>query len=252
MLLRENLRATNSLTKYPSILTYHALDDRGRVTDEVLVSFDVSPILVTEKIDGTNARIICHRGDYLIGSREELLTARGDCIHNPALGIVDALHTMAERAASYTRNEPEVVVVFGEVYGGKASAASKQYTVSSAVGFRVFDVVTFTEDEFREMSTRDPRRIAAWRDGCGQRFMEAVALANFVALADLERVPVIGTWEHLPTTPGDVLTLLRATLPSTRAGIDANGRAEGLVARTADRKRIAKLRFEDYERGQKR
>lgn len=96
-MLAEDLRAINSLTKYPSILTYHALGDRGRVSDRVQVDFGTDPVLVTEKIDGTNARIICRDGDYLIGSREELLHARGDRVHNPAMGIVDAMRPIADR-----------------------------------------------------------------------------------------------------------------------------------------------------------
>ncbi|MFI7515873.1 hypothetical protein ACIBVK_20520 [Micromonospora echinofusca] len=56
------------------------------------------PVTLTEKVDGTNARIVgLPGGAYLIGSREELLYARGDLIGNPALGIVDALRDVAER-----------------------------------------------------------------------------------------------------------------------------------------------------------
>lgn len=55
------------------------------------------PVTLTEKVDGTNSRIIVlPDGSYLIGSREELLYARGDLIGNPALGIVDALRDVAE------------------------------------------------------------------------------------------------------------------------------------------------------------
>lgn len=248
MLLRENLKATNSLTKYPSILTYHALGERGRLTGELQVPFGEGPLFASEKIDGTNARIICHAGDYLVGSREELLHARGDCIWNPSMGIVDALVGTDERIASLTRPAQHVTVVYGEVYGGKITSASKQYTSGCAVGFRVFDVVSFEEDEFRAMLTWETARIASWRDSGGQRFLDDLVLNQFAEMSRLELVPHVTTLDSLPCDRAEVLAMMRAVLPETRAGLDVNGRAEGLVVRTPTRSRIAKLRFEDYER----
>src|SRR5687767_1954189 len=86
-----DLKAINSMTKYPSIPTYHALDPRDGSLLEETIPFS-GMVIGTEKIDGTNSRIILlPDGTYLLGSREELLYARGDLIGNPALGIVDAL-----------------------------------------------------------------------------------------------------------------------------------------------------------------
>jgi hypothetical protein len=47
---------------------------------------------------------------------------------------------------------------------------------------------------------------------------------------------------------------LESMLPTTLVALDtdAGGSPEGLVVRTADRSRIAKIRFEDYQRHQKR
>src|ERR1043165_1712275 len=92
-----HLAAVNSMTKYPSIPTYHALDPRnGNLTDET-VPFN-GPVFGTEKIDGANARIILLSDDtYLLGSREELLYAKGDLIENPSQGIVTALKPVAEK-----------------------------------------------------------------------------------------------------------------------------------------------------------
>ncbi len=72
------------MTKYPSIPTYHALDPRnGGLLDET-VPF-TGTVLATEKVDGTNARIVqLPDGGYLLGSREELLYAKGDLIGNPS------------------------------------------------------------------------------------------------------------------------------------------------------------------------
>lgn len=252
-MLRVNLKATNSLTKYPSILTYHALGDRGRVTDTVQVDFD-APVLVTEKVDGTNARIIVHRSDYLIGSREELLHARGDCIHNPSMGIVEAIRPVAEALASGSlATRDHVLVLYGEVYGGKVTGASKHYTSSGAVGFRAFDVQTFDDVDFGDMLSWPVEKIAAWRDGGGQRFWgwgDVHALAE--ALGE-RTVPLLTPGAgRLSASPADTLAWMRQAITNTRAGIDAHGRPEGLVLRTADRSRIAKLRFEDYERGSRK
>src|ERR1051326_571600 len=74
----DHLARLNSATQYPSILTYHALGERGRLTEDRTTDFStVNPddVEVTEKIDGTNARIIIpprRMGGALIGSRTEL------------------------------------------------------------------------------------------------------------------------------------------------------------------------------------
>jgi len=52
---RVDLAKLNSLTKYPSILTYHALGDKGILQETVQVPFD-GRVIGTEKVDGTNRR----------------------------------------------------------------------------------------------------------------------------------------------------------------------------------------------------
>ncbi|MFC7428120.1 hypothetical protein [Nocardia tengchongensis] len=82
-----NLEAVNSLTKYPSIPTYHQLGERGRLTEAV--SEFAGPVIGTEKIDGSNARIVSlPDGSWLLGSREELLCAQGDLIGNPTRSMI--------------------------------------------------------------------------------------------------------------------------------------------------------------------
>ena len=48
-----DLRKLNSITKYPSIPTYHKIGEKGVLEDEV-VSFGSDKIILTEKVDGTN------------------------------------------------------------------------------------------------------------------------------------------------------------------------------------------------------
>lgn len=119
-----DLGKLNSMTKYPSIPTYHALGDRGTLLEQT-VNFD-GEVILTEKVDGTNSRIVLlPDGNFVLGSREELLFAKGDLIGNPALGIVNALKDVAN---SLMPLKNSITVVFLELYGGRITAASKQYT----------------------------------------------------------------------------------------------------------------------------
>ncbi len=242
-----DLKVINSMTKYPSIPTYHTLDPRNGGLVEEAVPF-TGTVVATEKVDGTNSRIVLlPDGSYLLGSREELLYARGDLIGNPALGIVDALRPVAE---ALTTGDDSIVVYFLEVYGGKVTAASKQYTGSGRVGFRLFDVVDVAD--YADLLTWDPQRIAGWREAGGQRFRDEKALAE-AGPALTPRLFEIDAVD-LPTGIEDTKAFLDERLPATRANLDGepSGRAEGIVLRTTTRSVIAKARFQDYERTLKR
>ena len=71
----------NSLTKYPSILTYHELGTKGGLKEGLVEgkSFAGQEVYITEKVDGTNGRVVFATNDkgevvdYLLGSRENLL-----------------------------------------------------------------------------------------------------------------------------------------------------------------------------------
>lgn len=68
-----DLSALNSLTKYPSIPTYHDLDPANGSLLNTTVAY-TGPVIGTEKIDGTNSRIVSlPDGTYILGSREEFL-----------------------------------------------------------------------------------------------------------------------------------------------------------------------------------
>lgn len=197
--------------------------------------------------------------DWCAGSTPEAMRgdedapARGDCIHNPALGIVDAIRPTAEQLVrTDAPSAGEVLVLYGEVYGGKVTAASKSYTSSGAFGFRVFGVVRFAVPDFTEMRGWPAERIAAWREAGGQRFLAWTEVSGLAGQIGVHTVPMVTTRAGLPKAPGETLGWMRETLMSTQAGIDAQGRPEGLVVRTVDRAKIAKLRFEDYERGSRK
>lgn len=248
---KANLRAINSLTKYPSIPTYHYLDQKnGSLLDEH-VDFGKHPVIGTEKVDGTNARIILlPDGNYLIGSREELLYASGDLIGNPALGIVENLREVAEGMAQVRNNR--IAVFYLELFGGKIGANAKQYSTKGNVGWRLFDVVYI--DRVEERMDWPSERIAAWRDGGGQLFFLEGALTGEAAYNNLELAPRLFDidGDKLPTDHEGMHAFLKEYLPNTLVGLDSSGKSEGIVLRTMDRRVIAKARFQDYERTLKR
>ena len=252
------LQRLNSITKYPSIPTYHEMGERGRLKSMVTTPFlPTDEIVVTEKIDGTNVRVIFMGDSFIIGSREELLYASGDLLANPQLGIVDAMLPRAQRIRPELydhsqRGSPDAIDVFyGELYGGKIGKHAKQYTGTGEVGFRVFDIMSMHALELSKLLHEPREVIARWRQGGGQHFWENMARMQFCNDADLAMVPLLG-WKSPP--PDDIegaLAWMDGLLPAVSAARmddDAPGHPEGVVIRTADRNKIAKLRVEDYQR----
>lgn len=247
---KELLARVNSATKYPSIPTYHALDPKnGSLLEDQPTIFD-KWVIATEKLDGTNARIMVLNDCFIIGSRTELLTADGDLIQNPAEGIVDAVYDIASQL-EYHRLAPgndNFIVFYGEVYGGRATRAWKTYGDGTA-GFRLFDIARIPY----EVLDWPREQIAAWRDNYGQAFIEA---GEFATLAiTVPRVPVIKVFkpDELPQDLQGMRNLLGELAPMTRAAVnqgaaDPMQRAEGVIFRTFDRSTIVKARFEDYDR----
>ena len=111
-----DLGKLNSMTKYPSILTYHALGDKGVLQDAVQIPFE-GRIIGTEKVDGTNARLIfCPDQSVLVGSRDDLLWERRDLIGNPSMGIVEAVKETVQRLVESHCRPGQISVYFVEVY----------------------------------------------------------------------------------------------------------------------------------------
>jgi len=248
-----DLARLNSATKYPSIPTYHALDPQsGAVLDDVRRAAG-GEVIATEKVDGANARIVLlPDGTYLIGSREEFLHARGDLVFNPALGIVAAVRPVADRLP--TPAGDEIVVVYGEVYGGKVTAAAGQYTSRREVGYRVFDVARLPAAG--GLLARPPEEVAAWREAGGQPFLGEDDLQAFAAEHRLALTPRVARFPaaDLPRKVDAALTFLEELLPTSRCRLDAGagGDPEGLVVRSPDRAYVVKLRFEDYLRAKRK
>jgi hypothetical protein len=250
--LRPVLPQINSLTKYPSIPTYHLLDPtNGALIEKVGVEF-TGRVIGTEKIDGCNARIIqIPGGDYLLGSREELLYFRNDLIGNMAHGIVDNLRQVADRLTPLNESAHCAVVYYLELYGGKnTTAAAKQYSGLGTYDWRVFDIATI--DDLSVKTSWPLPKISSWRDAGGQSFATDEHMRNTCRIESMECVPVLLDLEadKLPTTRDGMYDLLVEHAAISVVALDdkAGGKAEGIVWRTEDRSAIAKVRFGDYKR----
>lgn len=249
----------NTATKYPSIETYHVLGERGMLTEDLGPFAGIDPdetVYVTEKVDGTNGRIVLLPGeDYFIGSREELLYAKGDRVKTPNLGIIPELWPVAEQIVKIGGCPADkIMVLYFEVYGGKIGGQAKQYSRKGTVGHRLFDVALIDLDTLE----LDRAHISSWRDAGRQPFLSVNELGSLAMSYGLETVPYLTEWTGsvLPETVEEMSEALQENISETFVGLDGvtdwTGKPEGLVLRTPDRSRIAKARFQDYERTLKR
>ncbi|WP_049559679.1 RNA ligase family protein [Nonomuraea sp. SBT364] len=243
-----DLRKLNSLTKYPSIPTHHALDPKNGGLLEEPARYE-GPVIGTEKVDGTNGRIILlPDGTWLIGSREDLLTASGDVVHNPALGIVDALRDLAHSLREHGSDEV-IRVFYLEVYGSKQLPAWKQYGAGDAA-VRLFDIADIPLDHY----DWDLPRIASWRQREGQRFAGEEALNLAVKTYGMDLTPRLFQIDAsaLPPTIERMREFMEPYRHTQVATFGEPGLNEGIVLRTPGRETITKARFQDYERTLKR
>lgn len=248
-----DLGKLNSMTKYPSILTYHALGDKGVLQETVQIPFE-GRIIGTEKVDGTNTRLIfCPDQSVLVGSREDLLWERRDLIGNPAMGIVDAVKETVHRLVETLCRPERIGVYFVEVFGRNIGSGAKNYTRIGKVGFRLFDVVLI--ENFDELFDWPADKIAHWRDNGGQQYIEADRLVKIAQEIGVEPVPPLFDMDAsaLPTElEATHRFLMRHEWSHCKLDESADGVPEGVVVRSPDRSSIAKIRREDYERTLKR
>lgn len=245
LILQYGKQKINTLTKYPSILTLHKFGEKGRLTNEITTNIQGEEMFATEKIDGTNVRIICFGDEYLIGSREFILHHCHDLYFDTAQGIVEGIR---ELGVKIPKGMPQFYVIYGELFGGKMSSASKQYGTDK-IGFRVFDIALFNDLSILEQNVED---ISRWRERetesgiiYGQKFVSKEVLEG----SGLNVVPSvsfkIGDMSHRT-----ILDNLRQYLPKTHVALSdlAQMKPEGIILRNNDRSKIVKIRFEDYER----
>lgn len=244
----------NTMTKYPSILTLHRLGAKHKLIEEFTTDIQDEKMYASEKIDGTNVRIICCNNEYLVGSRREILHYSEDLFWNESMDIVNQV-----RGLNLIRVCPSKLTIFyGELFGGKTSSNSKNYGKDKH-GFRVFDVAEIENpDSILEMPIEE---ISKWRESTldssvnymlryGQKFLNRDELQPYKDWYDF--VP------EVEFSPDDyshqaILDEMNRVLPETLVPLSENAkmRPEGLVLRNADRSKIVKLRFEDYHKALK-
>ena len=250
----------NSLTKYPPIPTFHEISNKGMLDGSKPLDFQGKAVAVTEKIDGTNGRIITiparlsvdGRPHWVIGSRENLLTCDQDWMMNPGLGIVDELAGTAWDLMPW--QEDVTRVYFFEVYGSTVGANGREYSRKPGTfGHRLFDVIELEDDLFTSVMDMDLEKVSSWRQHGGQTFVGWDDFLGISTEEDLERVPII---EPTVMPEGIAFDGLQNTLETLKAWFPDGGKAvldpelqglpEGVVFKSHDRKITAKLRFQDY------
>lgn len=252
-----DLSKLNSATKYPSIETYHVLGEKGRLTEDLgpFAGIDEDEeIVLTEKVDGTNFRIVVlPDGDYFIGMREELIYAKGDRIMPTALNSATRIaRPFADYIIGMQGEVSEIRVFFMEIYGSKIGGAAKNYTKGAEMGARMFDVA-FIDPAILDKTREE---IASWRDHGGQRWATEATLQRGGEFFSIPVTPRLGTVKGagLPQSTERMQEWLEQALPTTQVALSDNAlnRPEGIVLRTKTRSVIAKARFEDYTRTLKR
>ncbi|WP_145409603.1 RNA ligase family protein [Paenibacillus xylanexedens] len=253
-----DLKKINSITKYPSIYTYHQLGERGRLNDALTESrgFEGSEsVYIYEKVDGENSRIILLKNadgeiDYLIGSREELLYAKGDRIGNLYGNIADFLRPIADEIIANDKLQGDwaLKVIYQESYGGKTKA-SKHYSDKKTQNYRVFDVFSLNQVELNNLIEFPLEKIAEWREHGNQPFYNEDDKQRLVEHLGLQAAPLleVTTGSEFPVSLEDAFSYLKK-FEKTQVGIELAGKSEGIIVRTVNRNQIRKIRFEDYER----
>lgn len=247
LVLAYGKQKVNTLTKYPSILTLHQMGEKGRLQPALTTDLAGEQLFATEKIDGTNVRILCLGPEFLVGSREFILHHSDDLYYDNAQGIVDGVLGLG---LPIPRDASILTVVYGELFGGRISANSKQYG-TDGIGFRVFDVAVFPDLSILEKPVEE---ISRWREQetpsgmvYGQYFLPIDALHAYAPSFDLvPSVPFdLGDCSHQA-----ILDKLREYLPQTQVALSPSAlkKPEGVVLRNRERTKIVKLRYEDYER----
>lgn len=253
MILSSRLSELNSMTKYPSIPTFHEIGDKGRLNNSYIEAPDTE-LVYTEKVDGTNARIVIVPDDAtIIGSREDFLHGLGDLIFNPAQNIVETIREHAQNATGYFSGTNNLIVLFGEVYGESIGKAAKNYTRAGNRGFRLFDVIEMPLNQAETISAMSRPDISTWRETFKkQPFVNEQRLREIASNLDLELTPRLSCTHNsrLPASVESGLNWLQSVVDKTHCNLDIEAymKPEGVVVRSVDRSFIAKIRYEDYER----
>lgn len=259
----------NSMTKYPSILTYHKTAPRGGLLPELTEGENRADhvLFVTEKVDGANSRIVFFTNedgrikDFFIGSRENMLYVSGDRCFNEDGHIVENILTVAEEIITHAALDdvqlpPESIVTFYFEHFGGHNNGWKQYTAGDNYGARLFDIKTITYEDANRFLQMNNDQLAGARenDQIGTWYSVGHMLA-ICGVLGIRHVPYVDTMngEDMPETLRDTYEWLKFFAESHVILDDkALGHAEGVVIRSENRTYIKKIRFEDYQKTERK
>ena len=114
----------NALTQYPSILSFHKLNDEGKAINE-LASADYQPtpprpekmnVIIQEIIDGEIIRIIVLDNDYFIGNKNEIIHAKGDRIVLDSM-IIPVYKSLSNFFQANLSSNERMMILYGVLYG---------------------------------------------------------------------------------------------------------------------------------------
>ena len=203
--------------KYPKIETLFKRDEKFKVTNEIrLPEFEnIKKWLITEKIDGTNIRIIYTPDDKL------LIRGRTDKASIPTF-LLEELQNMftVEKIKTILDNPIEKgLCLYGEGYGAKIQKGGGNYRPDQ--GFVLFDV-----------------KIGDW-------WLQRNDVAEIAAKLGIDIVPTIGTGSLI-----DMVTMVQKGFKSLWGDFIA----EGIVARPATELKdrgghriITKIKHKDFK-----
>lgn len=211
--------------EYGKIDTLFERDDKFVITEKLRhpVIATISEWDVTEKIDGTNVRVMMSEaGDVTFNGRTDNARMSADLLQ-----YLIKTFTASKMIAAFTQDAQPLpsVVLYGEGYGAGIQKGG-HYRRDKA--FRLFDVLV-----------------------AGKWWLDWTNTCNVAQKLDIQTVPYLGRWS-LP----EIVNAVRSGVVSRTASEDSgvgNAMAEGIVARTIEplfdkrgKRLIIKLKTRDF------
>lgn len=203
-----------ALTQYPKILPYHKIQDNLALNqlDELPNNYQPLPthpekldILIQEKIQGVNCRIIIFHTDFFIGT-DEIIYAKGDRISLSP--VIAPIINILEQFISMNQGSLErVVVLYGQAFG-QGMPHAERYTTSKKRGFRIFDGFSIpAQDVIALCDHHSVNEINSWVNNLQQSFFSVRTLNRFCETFNIPQVPVLfsGTLDQVPTDKAELL-----------------------------------------------
>jgi len=244
-----DVKRLNALTRYPTVPSYHVPDAQGRPTLQVKVSFAHEPqLIISEKIAGHSIRVILTKDGYFLGNKTEILAWHEEIDEQPMHPILNGMRMTANHIfQSYSPKDEGIKVFFGVFFGGSSHPHAKQYTGGDYQlnSFKLSDGFSLPANEFTTLYNSTAEQIGEWRESNQQPFYTETSLLGF-GIPVNPRLRSSAPPVHVAAT----LAWMQHTLPKSKACLSylAPGKPNGILIRTPNRSKIAKLSFAEYEK----